>query len=340
MHLVSLNNLFKDMLSMKLFEMNNCQPILENGNFLDVNNCKNNDPATYNGTDINCIRKWKPKGCNLHYYSAEDSKKCFKSINPDKKFLYFVGDSRMRYLYNKAVWNFANITLPLKFGYDDNVYDNETKTNITYLWRNYMNETFVATTKEIKEYLPEEGVSVVVFGVTLHMMVLYENKSEEGLTTFQNYLSQARDNIDAIGKKAKVLWFVQAGRSKSLKIVERQLRKWFPEMFSRNRKIFIRKIRMKKYARIMNITRSQIKFLKRHSEQMALTSSYNKLAEKILKGTSAKMWYSAKDIAENSFDDFIDPTHFSDYDNYNFLQIIINMVCNKFMKFSYKHCCT
>ncbi|KAB7504469.1 hypothetical protein Anas_13269, partial [Armadillidium nasatum] len=59
--------------------------------------------ATYNEDDINCIRKWKPNGCDLYFYPPAEFKKCFKSIS-DEKFVVFVGDSRLRYIYNKFVW--------------------------------------------------------------------------------------------------------------------------------------------------------------------------------------------------------------------------------------------
>ncbi|RXG59778.1 hypothetical protein Avbf_13994 [Armadillidium vulgare] len=62
--------------------------------------------------------------------------------------------------------------------------------------------------------------------------------------------------------------------------------------------------------------------------------------ERILNGTSAKIWYGAKNIAENSIDDYMDRAHFPDYDNYNYMQIIINMKCNKFMNKSREFCCS
>ncbi|KAL7644198.1 UNVERIFIED_CONTAM: hypothetical protein RMT77_005024 [Armadillidium vulgare] len=67
---------------------------------------------------------------------------------------------------------------------------------------------------------------------------------------------------------------------------------------------------------------------------------YNNMAEEILRGTSVKMWYSAKFIGENSFEDNVDPVHFSDYANYNFMQILLNMLCNSKMKLEMKFCCS
>ncbi|KAL7644416.1 UNVERIFIED_CONTAM: hypothetical protein RMT77_005247 [Armadillidium vulgare] len=67
---------------------------------------------------------------------------------------------------------------------------------------------------------------------------------------------------------------------------------------------------------------------------------YNKIAEKILNGTSAKMWYSAKYLGENSYKDYMDTTHLPDYNNYNLMQILFNMMCNKIMTLSPEYCCT
>ncbi|RXG62041.1 hypothetical protein Avbf_18762 [Armadillidium vulgare] len=48
-----------------------------------------------------------------------------------------------------------------------------------------------------------------------------------------------------------------------------------------------------------------------------------RFSRRILNGTSAKIWYGAKNIAENSIDDYMDRAHFPDYDNYNYMQIHI-----------------
>ncbi|RXG73161.1 hypothetical protein Avbf_11341 [Armadillidium vulgare] len=62
--------------------------------------------------------------------------------------------------------------------------------------------------------------------------------------------------------------------------------------------------------------------------------------EQILNGTSAKMWYSAKYMGENSYKDYMDTTHLPDYNNYNLMQILFNMMCNKIMTLSPEYCCT
>ncbi|KAL7644337.1 UNVERIFIED_CONTAM: hypothetical protein RMT77_005164 [Armadillidium vulgare] len=52
------------------------------------------------------------------------------------------------------------------------------------------------------------------------------------------------------------------------------------------------------------------------------------------------MWHSAKDMAEKSFEDFLDSQHLADYDNYNLMQMILNIKCNKVVGLGHEFCCT
>ncbi|KAL7644417.1 UNVERIFIED_CONTAM: hypothetical protein RMT77_005248 [Armadillidium vulgare] len=316
-----------------------CQPILMEGRFLDIdpNKCQKKVIKNFRENDFHCIRKWKPDGCNLHYYNIEDYKKCFKSISSERKYLFFIGDSRIRYLYDKIVWSFKNTILLRKFETDHTVMDENTNTVFTYICMTYTEEKFVNKIKSIKEFLPQNATSVVVIGITLHMRAKFHDKIE-GLKVFKKYLLEAKENLNAIGERATLLWFLQARKSQRVNAVTRELLKHYPKLLSKQGEEILYGYNNPNEWRRAFI--EQMQLYRTLPTQSASIDLYNKMAEFVLNGTSAKMWYSAKHIGENSYEDYMDSTHLADYDNYNLMQIILNMLCNKIMTLSPEYCCT
>ncbi|KAH8849758.1 N-acetylneuraminate 9-O-acetyltransferase [Schistosoma japonicum] len=287
--------------------------------------------------------EFQPYSCMIHTYLSRDSHKCFKRLAPwgDVVRLYFVGDSRLKKLFNAFVYHVndeavgenttseANISnsyqyltgeVDLRFFYHDEITDDTLE-----LIKSWIGSTNLTTVTDLHMKNKKIDIStpthlIISMGTKT---IQHYNRSEDGLLEYMNGVKRLTGVLEEL-KFARSVWMLQDPvaeglLSKELKIITNDLIDKYNELAS-----------------TVIVGFPTINWNCRQSH-MAFTSNSDKM-------TSAASLLDYKEgISKNNvcpeMPVLSDGYHVSDKAMKENVQILLNLYCNNQMKFSDGTCC-
>ncbi|TNN05960.1 N-acetylneuraminate 9-O-acetyltransferase [Schistosoma japonicum] len=305
--------------------------------------------------------EFQPYSCMIHTYLSRDSHKCFKRLAPwgDVVRLYFVGDSRLKKLFNAFVYHVndegvgenttseANISnsyqyltgeVDLRFFYHDEITDDTLE-----LIKSWIGSTNLTTVTDLHMKNKKIDIStpthlIISMGTKT---IQHYNRSEDGLLEYMNGVKRLTGVLEEL-KFARSVWMLQDPvaeglLSKELKIITNDLIDKYNELASTAMKS-VSGVEIWSSNRLiaLRVGFPTINWNCRQSH-MAFTSNSDKM-------TSAASLLDYKEgISKNNvcpeMPVLSDGYHVSDKAMKENVQILLNLYCNNQMKFSDGTCC-
>ncbi|XP_018649356.1 hypothetical protein Smp_157560 [Schistosoma mansoni] len=305
--------------------------------------------------------EFRPYSCMIHTYSSGDSHKCLKRLAPwgDVVRLYFVGDSRLKKLFNAFVYhindevvgenttseasilnNFQHVAgeVDLRFFYHDEITDDTLELVKSWIGSTNLSNVTESDIRNKNNDISTPTHLIISMGTKT---IQHYNRSEDGLLEYMNGVKRLTSVLEEL-KFARCVWMLQdpvaeSLLSKELKIITNDLIDKYNEFASTAMKSVSgveiwssnRLIALKVGFPAINWNCRQL--------QMLSTSNSDKM-------TSAISILDYKEgMAKNNvcleMPTLSDGYHVSDKAMKENVQILLNLYCNNQMKFSDGTCC-
>ncbi|CAH8484276.1 unnamed protein product [Schistosoma margrebowiei] len=301
--------------------------------------------------------EFRPYSCMIHTYSSRDSHKCFKRLAPwgDVVRLYFVGDSRLKKLFNAFVYhindevvgenttseasisnNFQYVAgeVDLRFFYHDEITDDTLELVKSWIGSTNLSNVTESNVRNKNNDISTPTHLIISMGTKT---IQHYNRSEDGLLEYMNGVKRLTSVLEEL-KFARCVWMLQdpvaeSLLSKELKIITNDLIDKYNEFASTAIGVEIwssnRLIALKVGFPAINWNCRQL--------QMLSTSNSDKIAS----ATSILDYKegTAKNNVCLEMPTLSDGYHVSDKAMKENVQILLNLYCNNQMKFSDGTCC-
>lgn len=143
--------------------------------------------------------EWQPFGCMIHNYKENDVQTCFKYIkfyNGKNKF-YFIGDFRIRQIYNSFIKHFDGSYVPQD---SDDIISNKNSTyenkdlnvEVKFIWKPFIDNSLYSLLESQVGY---QRPSFIVMGMAANYMMMNVSR-KESIEWFKANLTNLIDMID------------------------------------------------------------------------------------------------------------------------------------------------
>ena len=158
-----------------------------------------------------------------------------ENMNPGRKDIWFIGDSRIRHLYFYFVERLLNTTFKNKGGHKDFTYiHNSTKMKITFFW-----DPFLKRTPELiqKLHIGIDGKngqkSYIFLSACLHFLQTYKDVKA---TKMKKWIHKHKSSLEALNNNAstKVVWLMQDHMKTSSGAMSTRVIKYYNQVFRDN----------------------------------------------------------------------------------------------------------
>ncbi|CAH8440767.1 unnamed protein product [Schistosoma rodhaini] len=305
--------------------------------------------------------EFRPYSCMIHTYSSGDSHKCLKRLAPwgDVVRLYFVGDSRLKKLFNAFVYhindevvgenntseasisnNFQYVAgeLDLRFFYHDEITDDTLELVKSWIGSTNLSNVTESDIRNKNNDISTPTHLIISMGTKT---IQHYNRSEDGLLEYMNGVKRLTSVLEEL-KFARCVWMLQdpvaeSLLSKELKIITNDLIDKYNEFAS---------IAMKSVSGVEIWSSNRLIALKVgfpainwNCRQLKMLSTSN--SDKMTSATSILNYKEgmAKNNVCLEMPTLSDGYHVSDKAMKENVQILLNLYCNNQMKFSDGTCC-
>ncbi|XP_014666297.1 PREDICTED: CAS1 domain-containing protein 1-like isoform X2 [Priapulus caudatus] len=151
---------------------------------------------------------WQPYGCMLHSYDKRDARYCMRYINywGGQTHILFVGDSRIRQLYEQLVHHISLQEIPTGAKHSDMQFiDNELNLKVEFKWMPVANASMYEL---FKSYLNRDKPNVLFVG-SATWTIKADNASKEALEEYREVLTNVAPIFEQLKPYMKILWILQ-----------------------------------------------------------------------------------------------------------------------------------
>ncbi|OWA52722.1 CAS1 domain-containing protein 1 [Hypsibius exemplaris] len=158
---------------------------------------------------------WQPDGCMMHSYTHAQSRVCVRRTrhgsSSQANSLVFIGDSRIRYLFNYTVLSLTGSAPVYPNGKHHDVSVSDPGVNLTFkfFWHPYADDSMKRRVEEVSASIDADFPVMVIMGSGT-WTIKSTNQTDKAFEGYRSNMSSLlAPAMDALGKRAKLVWMQQ-----------------------------------------------------------------------------------------------------------------------------------